>query len=869
MIIIIISIIAILLSSFLLIITLQDGTNDSVISNVSTAIDEILYTEEGIQYKTSAKDIWKNMEKENSNVQKYLENEIELEKLINAEIKSLSPKIGNPKAEIDGIVEFKRHKEDGTVVMLKFINLDMFNFYISNNNIAVQNYFTIDENKNLLLGMIKETTETINTNDSEIDISEYSSELTADDADPDENGKYTKTVYDVYKMSINYREIIKKYSLPFQYLWSLIVVGDDKDVALELANIVDDSQIIVSIYDNITTTESITTNTYDKKKKVDVIADFSVGGSTTHKELKPAAEWIDGSYEVKHTITYKENTPIIDVSKADVWVVDYRKDYSYQQAIETDRESNEEDLEDTEYVQEVSDSSESRYFDKYKEAIENIKKDLKSDAESSNNQTNNIINEISNEVVDDDVDNEISNEANGDNEVTDNTVDSEIEVTLDSCTETSYVCKQKRHIKDETIVYNQKYIAQVPINNPKISKEPGEVNFVTILSNPSHYEAKFKITDEITSWLIEILESNPDTVNMVDLTKYLLYVVTERDDYGITDYDFSVFDSAGFTDVGSSIYGGSIQEKVWNMLKDLGYSDIAAAAAMGNIHYESGFKVTAIENGYTEENGGIGICQWTNDKRGPTGRNTNLKEYAISKSVNWQNEDIQVEFLKAELTVGGGANGKATYQLLTTKSYYRNELACPSAWINAESVENATAAFCYSFERPNREDAEKSMKTRIQHAEEYYSRYSGNINTELTGENKTKMQELIAEAKRIANDDRYGYSQPLRNEEFYYDCSSFVSRLYQKFFEIGARLDSGSGPRGTDNIRARCLRDYKKVPLTSLQPGDILWRSGHVALYIGNNKTAEALTPELGIVVMDKDARSAAKKFTEAYRIIY
>ena len=51
--------------------------------------------------------------------------------------------------------------------------------------------------------------------------------------------------------------------------------------------------------------------------------------------------------------------------------------------------------------------------------------------------------------------------------------------------------------------------------------------------------------------------------------------------------------------------------------------------------------------------------------------------------------------------------------------------------------------------------------------------------------------------------------------------------------------------------------------MTSLQPGDVLWKDGHVGLYIGNNQVAEALNEAKGIVVQTRRTT-----FTEAYRII-
>ena len=64
--------------------------------------------------------------------------------------------------------------------------------------------------------------------------------------------------------------------------------------------------------------------------------------------------------------------------------------------------------------------------------------------------------------------------------------------------------------------------------------------------------------------------------------------------------------SSSSSDVSYTTYDGStVAEKVWNALIDAGYSEIAAAGAMGNIHCESGFATNNLEDskniGYTDE----------------------------------------------------------------------------------------------------------------------------------------------------------------------------------------------------------------------------------------------------------------------------
>ena len=56
------------------------------------------------------------------------------------------------------------------------------------------------------------------------------------------------------------------------------------------------------------------------------------------------------------------------------------------------------------------------------------------------------------------------------------------------------------------------------------------------------------------------------------------------------------------------------------------------------------------------------------------------------------------------------------------------------------------------------------------------------------------------------------------------------------------------------------------VDFSEVQPGDVLWKSHHVGIYIGNNQTAEASSSEpypLGKMIIG----SFPGEFTEAYRI--
>ena len=179
------------------------------------------------------------------------------------------------------------------------------------------------------------------------------------------------------------------------------------------------------------------------------------------------------------------------------------------------------------------------------------------------------------------------------------------------------------------------------------------------------------------------------------------------------------------------IYGGSVQEKVWWALKECGFSDEQVAAAMGNIECESaGFVPDRVEFGYNENNGGIGLCQWTNNNRGDTGNNTNLKAFAASKHSTWQDEDVQVKFLVTYLT-GTGEATEFTGKSNMGRSYFGNYYP-PTSWEDYKSTGNVdndidylTRAFLANYEGPSEMGANSSIAGRIAAAKKYYNEFHG------------------------------------------------------------------------------------------------------------------------------------------------
>lgn len=331
-------------------------------------------TGNGIQTQNTAQELWDKMIQEGNNVNDYLDSPQELEKLMNAEIITQYPKIGS--GNIDGIIQFKRHKEDGSTKLLQYIDKQTFDNYESSNDKRILDYFTLDESGNVLVGIVDEEIYKLTSDDDKITLENLKNEgmdvIPLEESDKTIFGDYNKKVIKVRTMPINYKSIVEKYTLPFQYLWALLVTGEDKYFVLELADLAYNSEIVFSIYDNITTYVEDNEYTYKKETRTDKYVKLKVKNDYGAKGYKKERYWLSEDspeeyqkhydsdylaksekskeYKVNYKKTYITNLPVCDLEKADVWLYYYSKSYEYQNNNDIDINENTTHLEDTEYI---------------------------------------------------------------------------------------------------------------------------------------------------------------------------------------------------------------------------------------------------------------------------------------------------------------------------------------------------------------------------------------------------------------------------------------------------------------------------------------------------------------------------------------
>ena len=216
---------------------------------------------------------------------KYLNTPKELEYLLNAEIVTQYPKLGLEEGKLDGIIQFKRATGDDSTEgePLTYIDSekfeDMFSKYSSDSNDEeILKYFTIDEEGNAVVATWTSSGDSGFTSG---------------------------------KKLIPYKEMIQKLTLPFEYLWTLFIQGQSYDFTKELADLAYNSEIIIGIYDNVTSTTTTVTTTVTE---------------SIHTEGEGTEENVSSS--TSQTLE-KNNNVQLDIMYADVWIVQIVSEYKH------------------------------------------------------------------------------------------------------------------------------------------------------------------------------------------------------------------------------------------------------------------------------------------------------------------------------------------------------------------------------------------------------------------------------------------------------------------------------------------------------------------------------------------------------------
>lgn len=862
---IIIIFILILLAASLYQIKIDDGTfeedewsNTPYVASTYTSSANI--GSNGITTDSSAKELWEKTIQEGSNIDKYLDSPEELEKLMNAELITQYPKIDTAaEGVINGIIEFERNKTDGTSCKLKYLDKEKFNTYVNSNSIttsegtSILDYFTIDDSGNAVIAVVNKDTYQITSDDNDITIGKLEEEgitvenLTEENKSESSDGvEYSNVVYNVMSVPINYKDAVQKYTMPFQYLWTLLVMGDDKDFVLELADLVESSEIIISLYDNVTTIKNVDVYNYKKQTRIDKYAKISVENNYGVTGYLTAKYWVSPESPVPFANYYKpgnEATYITDdennvtittisesnnfqyyLTKADVWITDYSREYEYNPGSETKNE-NTVNLDNTAYV-------------------------FNENTSKNSNEDSSLLNDSQAKAFANSTKKYIEQRAE---------TEEEIKVNVSQVNLINYDHKIDRKRTTTNYETQQKYVEGNVVNNPKVEKKSDEDNFVKILCKKEHKGAKKALTNEVSSWFFEILEKNPDTVNMVDLTKYLFYKATGKD-YGIKEFDFSVYDVSKFNNI---IIGGDYGD--WNGTGTP--QDFIKAVApyavidmeQHNIYASVTIAQAIIESGWGKDNIAVQYKNFFGMKA--KGESNTGNEFWDGKGVKLNASEGGKSYFRVYDSLMNSIYDHGRNFHVTPTYAKHGVLDCISQNLGPKEQLRRIAISGYAVNRDGSITKPDNVRTYdVFLYEEIIVKYNLQQYDSMSSsdfKNNEGNSDVVSIAKtKLGCKYVWGAKGPN-----VFDCSGFV---YWVYGQIGIAV-----PGSTDGYY-HYKNTTKEIKFNEVQPGDILLifgneRSsgiGHAGIYVGNDQYIHA--PQTGDVV--KISPGAKNKFKHVFR---
>ena len=204
-----------------------------------------------------------------------------LERFLEAEIVTNYPYLGGD--GLQGTVYFDRAKIDGTTTRLQYISYDEFYNKI-NNGEDVNDYFTVDQ---------EDWTVHVMKNDGTVE-------------------------------KINYKNMVEKFSMPFEFPVALAMTSQNPQFALAVVNLVKDSRIIITIAESKTTTT--TTNTVTYRKTVNVSKDGQVTNISDQS----------GIQDEPTSSTEETYSSDVFLSSAQTWILNEVTELKYDGSTEND-----------------------------------------------------------------------------------------------------------------------------------------------------------------------------------------------------------------------------------------------------------------------------------------------------------------------------------------------------------------------------------------------------------------------------------------------------------------------------------------------------------------------------------------------------
>lgn len=340
--------------------------------------------------------------------------------------------------------------------------------------------------------------------------------------------------YTISTTNVNYEALVQPYTLQFEFLWTLLVTGQSKSFVMDLAKLAYESDIEVSIYDNLTTTINTDNCTYLQ------VTDGRFSGSVSYGDKTRPIDKHVHKYEngnplesppgyITKTVTTRTDTIEYALTRANTWIADYKLSYKFNPP-DSNTQTGGYDLSNHKIQPwtsvDYSDGADPcKYIDGIvNEIVSEVNAELEKEYEekktaydTANKSTGNTIGDLGLPPQQEQID-----ASNVEKDITMETRIRRVEMH-DSTV-------------DETIT--QKYTEETPSAVIK-DDEKTKPNFVTLFNDYKYRDNRNSILSAV-EWIFEMMEENEDLANILDIFKYLLYKSTGVN-YGVTELDETLF----------------------------------------------------------------------------------------------------------------------------------------------------------------------------------------------------------------------------------------------------------------------------------------------------------------------------------------
>lgn len=149
--------------------------------------------------------------------------------------------------------------------------------------------------------------------------------------DPEESIAHGNEEYSAVTTRVYYQNMTSGYTMPFNYLWTWLVLTENKDFVMDLADLVYNSEIEFTVYENSNGVTDTKTVNYTRHKDVYTYArgNLLYDGDATGGQDSGIAEKSETTKLFYHsyTTTTENQTATVLLTKANVWMLDYELDY--------------------------------------------------------------------------------------------------------------------------------------------------------------------------------------------------------------------------------------------------------------------------------------------------------------------------------------------------------------------------------------------------------------------------------------------------------------------------------------------------------------------------------------------------------------